>query len=51
MDTLVKKLASSNKRKRRWIYICIVLGCFMAIALLSAERDELKKEADRFLTE
>ncbi len=34
MDKLVKKLASSNKRKRRWIYICIVLGCFMAIALL-----------------
>lgn len=34
MDKLVKKLANSNKRKRRWIYMCIVLGCFMIIALL-----------------
>ena len=34
MDVLVSKLAKSNKRKRRWIYVGIVVGCFMAIAVL-----------------
>ena len=34
MNKLVKKLASSNKSKRRWIYFFIVLICLFAIALL-----------------
>ena len=34
MNKLVKKLASSNKSKRRCIYIFIVSICLMAIALL-----------------
>lgn len=34
MNELTKKLANSNKRKRRWIYIALVLGCFLIIALL-----------------